>query len=50
MDNITQTLLSYIYIDDAALGCPLMYDITKSNRGFVDWNRVQLILKKMKVI
>lgn len=40
----------HIYIDDAALGCPLMYDITKSNRGFVDWNRVQLILKKMKVI
>ena len=40
----------HIYIDDAALGCPLMYDITKSNRAFVNWNRVQLILKKMKVI
>lgn len=29
-----------IYIDDAALGCPLIYDYTKSYRPYVDWYKV----------
>ena len=29
-----------LYIDDAALGAPLMYDESKSNRYFIDWNGV----------
>jgi hypothetical protein len=34
-----------LYIDDAALGCPLMRDITKSKRDFVDWNEVDKLLR-----
>lgn len=29
-----------IYIDDAALGCPLKYDPNFHNREYVDWNRI----------
>lgn len=40
----------HIYIDDAALGCPLRYDINLSNRGFVNWNRVESLLIKRELI
>jgi hypothetical protein len=33
-----------IYIDDAALGCPLRYDSDMSRRTYVDWYRVAGIL------
>jgi hypothetical protein len=33
-----------LYIDDAALGCPLIYDVNLSNRPFVDWDKVETIL------
>ena len=33
-----------MYIDDAACGCPLIYDKTKASRPFVDWNAVKIIL------
>ena len=39
-----------LYIDDAALGCPLIYDKQFSNRPFVDWVVVTDILKTMKLI
>jgi hypothetical protein len=29
-----------LYIDDAALGAPLIYDESKSPREFIDWNVV----------
>jgi hypothetical protein len=31
---------AHLYIDDAALGCPLMFDHTVSNRPFVNWELV----------
>jgi len=31
-----------LYIDDAALGCPLIYD--KHERPYVDWEKVEQIL------
>lgn len=31
---------AHLYIDDAALGCPLMFDHTVSNRHFVNWELV----------
>jgi hypothetical protein len=34
-----------LYIDDAALGCPLKYDHKISSRGFVDWKKVRKMLK-----
>lgn len=33
-----------IYIDDAALGCPLSYDSSLSDRPFVNWTEVREIL------
>jgi hypothetical protein len=32
---------AHLYIDDAALGCPLKYDPALSNRPFVDWDLVK---------
>lgn len=31
-----------VYIDDAALGCPLKYDLKLSRRPCVDWDAVRL--------
>ena len=39
-----------LYIDDAALGCPLVYKPSLSGRPFVDWAIVRQILVKEKVI
>lgn len=33
-----------LIIDDIALGCPLIYDSNISDKPFVDWNEVKLIL------
>ena len=33
-----------LYIDDAALGCPLSYDLIRSIRPFVDWIKVREML------
>jgi hypothetical protein len=34
-----------LYIDDAALGCPLLYNQEISDRPFVDWLKIEEILK-----
>lgn len=34
-----------LYIDDAALGCPIKYDPELSRNHFVDWERVENLLK-----
>jgi hypothetical protein len=39
-----------LYIDDAALGIPLMMDPTISERPFVDWKMVRRILISKKII
>lgn len=39
-----------LYIDDAALGCPTKEDSTLSDRPFVDWIRVEEILKEKNII
>jgi hypothetical protein len=38
-----------LYIDDAALGCPLIYNDKFSKRPFVDWLKVEEILKEMSL-
>lgn len=38
-----------LYIDDAALGCPLIYP-TNGERPYVDWTEVRKILIKNKII
>jgi len=37
---------AHIYIDDAALGCPLTknYDLPEPRRSFVDWDAVEKLL------
>jgi len=39
-----------LYIDDAALGCPLLYDPEISDRPFVDWDKVEEMLKAIGVL
>lgn len=39
-----------IYIDDAALGCPVIMDENISDRVFVDWKKVREILKQTEII
>jgi len=39
-----------LYIDDAALGCPLKFDKNISQREFVDWYEVESLLTKMGII
>lgn len=39
-----------LYIDDAALGCPLIYDKTYSDRPFVDWIRVREMLVERGIL
>ena len=36
-----------IYIDDAALGCPLKFDESLSSRPFVDWGAVKVMLERI---
>lgn len=36
---------AHLYIDDAALGCPLKMDLNISDRPFVDWEVVSCLLK-----
>jgi hypothetical protein len=36
-----------LIIDDAALGCPLIYNTSIHHRPFVDWERVEVLLAGM---
>ena len=36
---------AHLYIDDAAIGCPLKMDLSISDRPFVDWEAVSCSLK-----
>lgn len=39
-----------LYIDDAALGCPLYYDMTFHSRPFVNWDDVEYSLIKKGIL
>jgi len=39
-----------LYIDDAALGCPLQHDREYCDRPYVDWNKVRSLLYDMFLI
>jgi len=47
-DSWTKSPKAYgqLYIDDAALGCPLKFDSEISNRPFVDWDKIREYLIK----
>jgi hypothetical protein len=46
--NWTTSPKSYaeLMIDDSALGCPLKFDLSISQRPFVDWDIVEIILEQ----
>jgi len=39
---------AHLYIDDAALGCPLIVNPELSDRPFVDWSRVDAWFQKIE--
>lgn len=39
-----------LIIDDTALGCPLKFDLSISNRPFVDWIEVEKLLIQQKIL
>jgi hypothetical protein len=41
---------AHLYIDDAALGCPLKVDMAISERPFVDWEKVQIYLEEVGIL
>lgn len=41
---------AHVYIDDAALGCPLTVDKSFSDRPFVNWNVVESMLEQRGVL
>lgn len=40
----------HLYIDDAGIGCPLINNSKVSKRPFVDWEKVEKILKDQGII
>lgn len=42
--------LADLMIDDSALGCPLKFDATLSDRPFVDWVAVEKLLIEKGII
>lgn len=40
----------HIYIDDAALGCPLIHDPEISKKPFVNWNTIRAMLEMREVL
>ena len=40
----------HLYIDDAALGCPLILDDPNSDRPYVDWPRIREILVESGIL
>lgn len=41
---------AHLIIDDTALGIPLKWDSTLSDRAYVDWRRVELLLKERNIL
>ncbi len=39
-----------LYLDDAALGCPLTYDINISDRPFVNWTEMRELLVARRLL
>ena len=41
---------THMYIDDAALGCPLKMDLNLSDRPFVDWEIVSTLFEGNAIV
>ena len=42
----SRKVYAQVYIDDAALGCPLSFDESLSDRSFVNWKEVESLLEE----
>lgn len=40
----------HLYVDDAALGCPLIINLTYHDKPFVDWNKVEELLIEKQIL
>lgn len=40
----------HVYIDDATLGCPLIYDPSFADRPYVNWNAVELFFQQRNIL
>ncbi len=47
--SLSPKAYAHIYIDDAALGCPLVFPLREkpNDRAYVDWAKVQSLLTEM---
>lgn len=48
--TMSPKIYAHLYIDDAALGVPLKIDTNLSERPFVDWKKVEQLLKEKGII
>lgn len=52
--STSKKLYAHMYIDDAAIGCPLIHELYpqsfKSKRPYVDWLEVEKLLEKKGVL
>jgi hypothetical protein len=39
-----------LYIDDAALGCPLIFNTELSRNYFVDWEEIEILLENKNIL
>lgn len=43
-------IYAHLYIDDTALGCPLIFNEEYSDRPYVDWEAVQKLLEEKIIL
>ena len=48
--NKSRKVYADLYIDDRNLGCPITLHRSLSDKVFVDWKKVEKILKEMRVL
>ena len=48
--SMSSKVYAHLYIDDAALGIPLKFDRSISDRPFVDWDKVKQLLKDREIL
>ena len=46
----SKKIYAHLYIDDTALGAPLILDESISSRPFIDWNQVRKLLIQSHII
>jgi hypothetical protein len=45
----SRKIFAHFYIDDAAVGCPLIYNPLLSTRPFVDWKKISQYFENLSI-